>query len=420
MKTKALIKWVVVIVLGVVTLSIYHPRSRNSRISLGNFESFNLAQALVEHRGFSDPFEPMHTGPSAHLAPFYPAYLALIMSVFGNGPVSATVLVWSAALMLAAQLMLLPRLAESLGLGFWTGVVAALAWLVAGIPPVFLWESTLAALLVVGIVFLMQKSFLGKMSAKQVLLSGVLWGALLLLQPVAVVVLPFWLLLLHFRSQIPRPQTIALGVLPVLIVIPWIVRNFVVFHQPIFIRDNFGLELAVSNNPCASALFELNDQSGCWALTHPNYNWDEALKVRQMGEADYNRLKLHEAMNWIRQNPTQFAGLSARRLVAFWFPPRALNKGNGMIWRPFGVQLFTLLSLPGLFLMWRNARLAAYVVALWLLFFPLIYYFVQFMDRYRYPILWASFLAGSYFVAEIVRGLAGSQRQRDYREPSAC
>ena len=269
--------------------------------------------------------------------------------------------------------------------------------------------------MVVGIVFLIRKSF-GVMSTGQVVLSGVLWGALLLLQPVAIVVLPFWLLLLHLRSRCPRVQTLVLGVIPILIVAPWMVRDAVVFHSPVFIRDNFGLELAVSNNPCASALFEANDQSGCWALTHPNYSLDEATKVKRMGEVEYNRLKLRESIAWIRENLSQFATLTGQRMIAFWFPPRSLNKGNGIIWRPVVVQVFTLLSLPGWFLMWRNSRVAAYIVGLWLLFFPPIYYVIQFMDRYRYPIFWASFLSGSYFLVEIVRGLAGGRQEAELRD----
>jgi len=115
MKKETLAKWIAVVALGIATLYVYHPRLRNSGIHLGNFESFNLAQALVEHRGFSDPFEPMRTGPSAHLAPLYPAYLAAIMSVTGSAALSANVLVWSAALMLTAQLMLFPHWRNRLG-----------------------------------------------------------------------------------------------------------------------------------------------------------------------------------------------------------------------------------------------------------------------------------------------------------------
>ncbi len=351
------------------------------------------------------------------MPPLYPAYLALILMAFGNGAVAANIIIWTAVLLLAFQLMMLPILARHLGLGFWTGVLAALAWIAAGIPPSFLWESNLSAVLVMGVVFVMQSSFFGALSTKQILISALLWGGLLLLQPVVAAVFLFWLLLVHFRSQTSWPHKIALALLPMVIVAPWIARNFMVFHQPVFIRDNLGLELAVSNNPCASPLFEDNDRSGCFALTHPNENYEEALRVQQLGEIEYNRIRLREAISWIAANPRAFADLSAQRFAAFWFPPRAEKKANGTVWHPFVLHLFSLLSIPALFFMWRNARSGAYVVLLWLVFFPPIYYFTQFMDRYRYPIFWATFLSGSYFLTEVVRGLAGSRRgQGEVRE----
>ncbi|HVO82435.1 MAG TPA: hypothetical protein VMT28_17025 [Terriglobales bacterium] len=412
MSRTTLTKWIAVIALGVVTVWVYHPRYRNHDINVRGFESSALARSIAEGRGFSDPFQTLPTGPSAHLAPLYPAYLALILTLFGNGPMAGDVLVWASLLTLAIQLMLFPTLAKHLGLGFWAGVVAAMAWIAAGIPPIFFGESTLVAVLVICAALLMKRSLSGEMPGKQLLLSGVVWGALLLLQPVVIVVLAVWLLLLCFRSQNLRRQAIALGALPLLIVAPWITRNFVVFHRPIFIRDNLGLELAVSNNPCASPLFAVNDHDGCFASMHPNENYDEALKVREMGEAEYNRARLGEAMAWIRANPLQFAELSGQRFEAFWVPTRAANNNNGTIWRPAVLHLFTLLSIPGLFLMWRSARPGAYVVLLWLGLFPPIYYFIQYMDRYRYPIFWATFLAGSYFIVELVRGIAGMREPR--------
>jgi hypothetical protein len=41
---------------------------------------------------------------------------------------------------------------------------------------------------------------------------------------------------------------------------------------------------------------------------------------------------------------------------------------------------------------------ASRVLVLWLVIFPLVYYLVQFETRYRYPILWLTWLLAAYFV----------------------
>src|ERR1035437_8037997 len=383
MRAENLLRWIAVVALGAVTVFVYRPTydDTNSGIDLN--------------------------GPSAHTGPFYPAYLALIIRLFGHWSTAVGVILWAAALILAVQLTMLPLLAKHFGLGFWTGVLAAFVWLAAAIPPTVDSEAQLVGLLVVAAAFFMRTSFTLEMTASQLLMSGILWGALLLLQPVVILVLPFWLLLLHFQSPSSLRQKIALGMLPIILVTPWIVRNFVVFHKPVFIRDNLGLELAISNNDCASFSFQMNAVSGCFSQVHPNENYEEALKVRQLGEVEYNRVRLREAIQWIKGNPIAFTSLSLRRFEAFWLPPASTNPGDGVILHPWVVDCLTLLSIAGLFLMWRNARVAAFVVGLWLIFFPLIYYFVQFFQRYRFPILWTSFLPGCYFIAELAKGIWG-------------
>jgi len=417
MRAANLLRWIAVLGLGAATLYIYHPiYSAGSRVNVSGFETFALAESIVNHHSFSDPFEALPTGPSAHMGPLFPAYLALIIRVFGHGSTAVGVILWAASLTLALQLMLLPLLAQHLGLGFWTGVLAALAWLATAIPPTFLSEAQLAGLLVVAAAFLMGTSFTSEMTASQLLMSGILWGALLLLQPVVILVLPFWLLLLHFQSHSSLRQKIALGILPILLVTPWIVRNFVVFHKPIFIRDNLGLELAVSNNDCASFSFEINEAI-CFSQVHPNKSYEEALKVRQLGEVEYNRVRLKEAIQWIKRNPMAFISLSLTRFEAFWFPPVSTRPGHGVILHPWVLHCLTLFGVAGLFLMWRNARVAAFVVGLWLVFFPLIYYFVQFFQRYRFPILWASLLPGCYFIVALAEGILGKQETQGARTP---
>jgi len=65
----------------------------------------------------------------------------------------------------------------------------------------------------------------------------------------------------------------------------------------------------------------------------------------------------------------------------------------------------TLLSIPGIWLMWKKNPSAAGILALWLLFFPLIYYIIQFDPRYRFPILWVTLLLAAFLIAELAKGV---------------
>jgi len=412
MLTRTAQKWIrsiAVAALGVASFYINRPNYHSDAFLVmhGGSEAFALAESLVTHHSFADPFWALPTGPSAHMAPLYPAYVALIIVAFGHGAVAVGVLQSSMTLMFSLQLMLLPVLAKHFGLGFWTGFVAALGWMAAGTPPTLASEATPAGLLVILAAFLMHSAFTKKMSAKALLASGLVWGALLLLQPAMILVLLAWVFLLHFRSPSSTAQKMALAVVPILIASPWMVRNFLVFHKPVFVRDNLGIELAVSNNPCAAALTEVNMNTGCYSRSHPNLSDEEALKVRQLGEVEYNHVKLREAVGWIRGNPGRFVTLCVQRFEVFWLPPFSSNPATGILLRPWVLDLFTLASIAGVFVMWRNARLSSYVTGTWLLCFPLIYYLIQSMVRYRYPILWATFVPGSYFLTQLAQGVFG-------------
>ena len=40
-------------------------------------------------------------------------------------------------------------------------------------------------------------------------------------------------------------------------IMPWLVRNYEVFGTPVFVRDNFGIELRIGNNPLAEGIYVL-------------------------------------------------------------------------------------------------------------------------------------------------------------------
>jgi hypothetical protein len=197
-----------------------------------------------------------------------------------------------------------------------------------------------------------------------------------------------------YRGRFPTfAQAVVFWALPLVIVAPWLVRNYCAFGQFVFVRSNLGLELAVSNNDCASSWSLDNFGSGCSARFHPNENLEVARQVAALGEPRFNALQLEKAISWIRANPSRFARLTVERVWRFWFLPAHHEKGAGY-WNVLLISLLTALGVPGLILLARANRSAALLCGGCLAVFPLIHYIVQVDLRYRYPILWIStFLA---------------------------
>jgi hypothetical protein len=227
MKTATRAQWIAVVAVGVLALWVYRPTLSHHSLKVRGFESIALASSLAEGKGFSDPFQTLPTGPSAQLAPVYPAVIAVCMRLFGEH--AGDVLVYLNWVLLAVQLMLLPLLASQLGLGFWAGVLAVVGWFATGIPPIYIVESTLAALVIVTTALVMSQSFSASLSRIGAASAAVLWGSLILMQPVAVLIFPVWLWVWHREFPDRSRRQMAVLIVAIFLVSPWIVRNYAVF-----------------------------------------------------------------------------------------------------------------------------------------------------------------------------------------------
>jgi hypothetical protein len=148
-----------------------------------------------------------------------------------------------------------------------------------------------------------------------------------------------------------------------------------------------GLELSIANNPCAKATFFENwdNRKGQQCYAHPNEYAAEAQKVLELGEVAYNRLKMREAMQWIRANPKRAISLWIQRFKLFWFPE---PEGVIALWT---IDLLTPVSLIGFFFLARANRAGAFLLMTFVVVYPLVYYVIQASNRYRIPILWVTF-----------------------------
>src|SRR5262249_73820 len=96
----------------------------------------------------------------------------------------------------------------------------------------------------------------GELSASPWLLAGVAglaWGLLLLPEASFGLVWVGWLALAgwYSRRTLRSASWLPALIVPILLIFPWALRNNRVLHSPVLIRSNLGLELSVSNNPCA-------------------------------------------------------------------------------------------------------------------------------------------------------------------------
>ncbi len=145
---------------------------------------------------------------------------------------------------------------------------------------------------------------------------------------------------------------------------PWLVRNYSVFGEPVFIRDNFGNEFRAGNNPQAEG----------WKVRI----YDATLDPLLLSEAAISSRQAHEAKAWIAQHPKRFLVLCFRRFIFFWaglprtwagLPVTGMKQVRNLLF-----LASSLLSIGGLLLAFKRRVHGVFLFATLWLFYPLIYY----------------------------------------------
>ena len=374
-------------------------------------EVFRLAHNLYDTGKFANPFAALATGPSAHLSPVLPSFLALLMKEFGKGSTGIYAIRLAGVLVLSLQLALYPVFSRMLGMGEINGIIAASIWIVAK-PRIALGFEGFYVAILLAVACCCYRRYLDEEAQGRSRLAwplGNLMGFLILTGETVAPIYATWLAWEVWRHKFAflKRSLLPLVLLPVVIIAPWTIRNYLVFHSFTLIRDNFGLELSVSNNDCARFGIRRSWETGCFNTVHPNKSVIEARRVLDLGEVKYNAVRLHEALRWISSHPARFFKLSTMRFIAFWMPMEAftIHDASGRRFERVIIYLMTLLSVPGLVILCRRDIKSAAVLISCLSAFPIVYYIVQFEAQYRDPIMWATFLLGAVPITACARRL---------------
>ncbi len=376
------LRWLLLIVLIALTL-------RLAATQLPNFENLmdadhihawepgNVAESLVAGRGFGSPFQSVQL--SAIMPPVYPLIVAGIFLVFGIHTAASIFAAHALNCLLSAlaciPVFLLARRSFGERVAWWAawawafspyGIYFAAAWA---------WSTHLLLLCLCWLLVFAQKM---ERSPGLALWAGfgLLAGFAGLTEPSVLAVIPFLMALACWRLARDRKRwlspALTASVTLAAALAPWMIRNALVFHRFIPMRDSMGLELWMGNNGYSERW--TSDQ------LHPLHDARELADYNRMGETAYMAHKKEQALEYIHQHPKWYAWMSLRRAVYLWTGYWSFDR-NYLAMEPtdpenipFATAL-TLLAIAGIWLAWREAPFEAIRYGGVLFLFPIIYYF---------------------------------------------
>jgi 4-amino-4-deoxy-L-arabinose transferase-like glycosyltransferase len=387
--------FIVVVAFAVRTAFVYYffisaaQRAVRENLPFG-YEAGAIAAAIAQGRGFSSPLRLVQTGPTVWFTPIYPYLLAGIFKLFGVFSYTSNILIrcvdnaFSAATIWPIYAIGAKVFSKRVG--------AAAAWIWVFFPmslffsTVWVWDTALSAL-ALALIVAATLELRGCERLSSWIGYGALWAFGSMVNPALVSALPplalwaIWPLRRRFatagRLAVASSLIFAAGIMP------WTVRNYVVFHKFIPFRSNFGLELWLGNNPAVP------DSWSPWL--HPDDDPAEAAKYARMTEIPYMQEKQHEAVRFIRTHPLDTLNFTLHRFSNNWL---GMDQSPSAIWNHVSLQvkliivgncIFPLLSLLGALFAYREQNEAALPLALVMLFFPLIFYITHASTRYRHP-----------------------------------
>ena len=341
------------------------------------WEQGNVAESLVAGHGFGSPF--MSNQSSAIMPPVYPLIVAGFFKVLGVHTAQSIVAIHMFDCLINAlaciPIFLMARRTFGERAGLWA------AWVWAFFPygiyfsAAWAWSTHLLLLCLLWLLYLAQEM---EQSSKLKLWAGfgLLAGFTGLTEPSILVVIPFLLALAAWRLARDGRRWVMPGAVASLTlaatISPWLIRDAVVFHRFIPMRDSMGLELWMGNNG-----YDLR-----WTTDdrHPLHDMKELAAYNNIGELAYMENKTQQAKAYIHEHPDWYAWMCARRAVYLWtgywsFKPAYLNLEPT---DPENVPMatgLTLLGLTGLVLAWQRNKFDAIRFGGVMFLFPILYYF---------------------------------------------
>lgn len=353
------------------------------------YEHGAIAENVLAGRGFSINYLGTE-GPTSQQAPWVPMVLSVFYWVLGVGSQEAVIAyqllqcVVGAATVVAAVRLSWALFPERRAIGWGVG------WCAALYPPhIYMATHVQAApwgALGVTLLFLLTTEAARSCTPRRLLAIGLTGGWLLMIDPILALVIPPALLQLAIALYKQQPRTtnheprthaalraakpiIAAAACMLLVAVPWLVRNYRVHGEFVFVKSSFGYALWQGNNelshgtdkipkPSAAVIAATHDgtlrgrSQALWEARHETLYIDDVLlkptgyvEFAGLSEPARSRVLGDRAYAWIAAHPLSYAKLCAQRLSYFLLIDRTNPKASNCVYQASSIVWLALASI---------------------------------------------------------------------------
>lgn len=262
-----------------------------------------LANNMINHATYSS--RPEGTVPTAFHPPGYALILAALIIMKG-GILSLRMLNFAA---LACCMLLLVRMLKR------HGSITGAKWapvMVLCYPVLFFTAGTLYPQTIATALFLLILSMLDAsgLTPIRVVTIGMLNGLLLLISPNFILVAPLVLAMPYIlQRSVRHSYVICIVAGAMLLLAPWVARNYLTFHRFVFLSTNGGKTFILGNSE--------NSKPNLGESVDISKYYGEAWATG-LGEIDEDQFYMRKALEWIGKNPQKEAKLYSAKFLNYF------------------------------------------------------------------------------------------------------
>lgn len=379
------------------TLKPYHFPPFMKHINLNHnhnlgAEHYAIAKSIADGEGFSSPFI-LKTGPTSWMPPLHPYILSAFILIFKDKLTLSFIMATIKLIVYAFVVFFCISLAKKTGnidskIIYFTFFAWSLSY--------FTWfyqqtnEAWLDHLILISVYSIILFHWRDPKNATRYPLAGFISGLAALSHPVIAAAGCLQLLIFFWKKKLIKTGVINLGVM-LLVLSPWIIRNYVVFDKFIPVKSNLFYDLYIANYENSDGILKNSENEDHPYLVLP---FNRPHLYTQVDEVTFMKRYKEKLKSALKKDPWRYIKNIKNRFIAIFFdlPYYYDFVEHGFIKRLIDRLIYFCPTIGIFFILFRQKQLGfnspeRLVAVSFVITYLLFYTFTSYYFRYQLPLL---------------------------------